>query len=628
MAELLVMNGWADPDSLGVSLRDGLSDEYVVLADAVVHGQPLDAVVVGPQGLFALEIKPWEGRIMRARRGAWTGHLPSGEQARYPDPAPEARRAVQAVRAFLQDEFPALRPAVYHLFVLASPGADVSPAGVVEPAFVSKSELARTIAATQASPGTGSLAAEERERLAVALRDRRLTASMRASEAFTFRSGALFGSGKKVWTTRAAVEHIDRNPEDGLFHLQNGTLASWLSAQGAEYLAELARQALRGQHDPRAAVEAFLTGSGLVSRSRPVVRPRRLRLGPALSGDVCEARLSVRQGRGRGYLFGAVRAGEPWLHIEPHAFSGKPLQAVVSAETEGLAIGQSLWQAQLLVESSATAEPLPVPVQVRVVGMPSQLNRTVLRPAAGALVAGLLGAAIGWALGAAGTPAPGWPDDLLPSLRSYYSAPAFWAAAIGLLWAVMGAVRGLWQPPAWPVSYATGRWLVRTVAWGAALALLAAAAHWSWQRLGPGPAAGIAAPGLGAVVLSALALAILPSTWAEIRSGQRWNVPQAAQAAPGRRRHVSRRVVLGALGVMLILVVVVGLPLLGRAWQQGDVDEVMSSARPWAVDHWTQLETQIGEWVDGILLRSAERRAPVHPTTVPTPTPAAGGAAP
>jgi hypothetical protein len=617
MAELLGMDGWAEPDSLGLLLRDGLADEYVVVADPVVHGQPLDAVVVGPQGLFVVQAKPWEGQIDRTARGPWKGYPPSGEAVTHPDPAPEARRAVQAVRAFLQDEFPALKPPVYHLFVLTSPGADVSPSGLVEPVVVRREEVAAAIAAT--APAAQPLAPEMRETLAVAIRDRRLTASQRASAPLIFRSGALLGSGKAVWTIRAAVRHIDRHPDDGLFHLNNGTLAAWLAEQGAPHLAELATRALAGrENDPRAAVEAFLAGTGLVSRARPVVRPRRLRLGPVVQGDACEARLIVRQGRGRGYLFGSIRAPEPWLHVEPHSFSGQPLHAVVTAETEGLSISRASWEAGLLVESSATAEPLAVPVRVRVVGMPSPVNRAVLRPLAGAACAGLLGAALGWALGAAGTPAPAGMLPALYSILAALYAPAFWAAAIGLFWAVLGAIRGLVQPPAWPISHATVRWLLSTLLWGAGLGLVAAVAHVSWQGLGPGTSAGVPAPGLAAVVLSALALAALPSTWIEIEAGWKANVVRPARA--GRR--LSRRTVwLTVLGAMVIVAIVVGLPLLGRAWQQGSVDQAVSTARPWIVERWTQAEAQIVEWIDSLLLRSAQRDLPTWPTTVPTPSP-------
>ena len=57
MAELLPTGGWSVPGSLGVYLREMLPDEYVVVADPVVHGCAYDAIAVGPQGLAVMRVK-------------------------------------------------------------------------------------------------------------------------------------------------------------------------------------------------------------------------------------------------------------------------------------------------------------------------------------------------------------------------------------------------------------------------------------------------------------------------------------------------------------------------------------------------------------------------------------------
>ena len=612
MAELLLAKEWPEPDSLAILLRDSLPDEYAVIADPTVHGQPFDAVVVGPQGLFALQAKTWEGETTPARRGPWSGRVPSGQQVRYPDPVREARHAVEAVRAFLRDESPSLRPAIHYLLVLVKPEARLAPTEVTEPVVVRKEDVAATIAATPPPLSGALLDGHARDALAVAVRDRQLSASQRAAAPFVFRSGSLLVSGTKVWTIRAAVRHIDRHPEDGFYHLHHGTLARWFSEQGAEHLATLAREVLRGREtDSRAMVEAFLIGTGLVRRPRLRIRPKHLHLGSVLAGDALDARLSVRKGRGRGYLFGRVHTDEPWLRVEPNIFSGR-LDAVVSAETERLPISQTPWQAQILIESSASNE--PVPVKVRVVAIPSPLNRYLLRPLAGALAAGLIGAGVGAALGPAGLGVPPWLAQRLPA---HFTPALFWAAVVGLVWALLGALRGLRQPQRWPVSYAVARWLPRLVAWGAVWALLAAAGHWSWTHLGPRLEAGIAAPPAGVVVLLGLALAILPATVVAMRSA-RW--PRGMQGTPpgqsGRRRPVW-----AAAGLLLALVVVIGLPPLLRAWQKAEAGSTLAPARGWVVEKWNRLEDRSSELWDRYILRTRDRRAPVQPTATLTPTP-------
>jgi hypothetical protein len=618
VAELVEGGGWPQAGSLAATLRDGLPEGYFVVPDVTVRGQPLDAVVVGPQGLFLLLAKGWEGKIYPAQRGPWRGALPSGRDVQVRNPAGEARRAESAVRAFLRDEFPGLRPGIRPVLVLSQAGARLAPLAA-ECTVVNQERVAETIAAFPAPSEEGLADEDVREQVAVALRERQLTASQRAKDPFVFRSGGLLGSGKKVWTIRAAVRHMDRHPEDGIYHLRNGTLAQWLSGQGAEHLAGLAREVMRRQaRDARVALETFLIGTGLVRRPRLSVRPKRMHLGYALPGEAREGRLRVRKGRGRGYLFGALHSSEPWLRVEPHSLSGKPLQAVVSAGTGGLPISQAPWPAEIVVESSASPQPIAIPVRVRVVGLPSPLNRSVVRPLAGALCAGLLGAALGWALGRWGAAVPGWAAALLPFA---VSPAAFWAAVAGLLWAALGAARGLLQPAAWPVSYAAGRWLLRTLLWGAALAALAAEAHWSWERLGPGEGAGIPLPGLGAAMLGALALSAVPSTWSEVRSGRRRG---AAAARPvGRWRFVRRPALVVALGVILILAVVVGVPLLGRAWQRIDADQVASQAQEWVQDRWSLLEAQVDGLIDRLTVQHYDRRAPLRPMATPAAEPAA-----
>ena len=51
--------------------------------------------------------------------------------------------------------------------------------------------------------------------------DTGLAGTQHSNEPFVFRSGGLFHSGKQVKSIRAAIKHMDRYPEDGIYHLRN-----------------------------------------------------------------------------------------------------------------------------------------------------------------------------------------------------------------------------------------------------------------------------------------------------------------------------------------------------------------------------------------------------------------------
>lgn len=629
MAEVLAANQWAAADPLGMHLRGALPDEYVIATDPVVHGRVLDAVVVGPQGLFVLHCKGWEGEVHPARRGPWREQLEEGREVRHPNPAEETRQATKALRAFLRDEFPSLHPVIHHLLVLTRPGVRLTASAATELPVVTTGTVAEAIESTETPPSGDLPDSKVREGLALALCDRRRTASQRASEPFVFRSGGLFGSGKKARTIRAAVRHMDKHPADGIFHLRNGTLARWLSEQGAEHLAELAREAMgQRETDPRIPLETFLIGTGLVRRPRLSLWPRRINLGYVLSGESSDCRLRVRKGPGRGYLFGTLRTSEPWLRVEPRTIRGrsfravvsadteKSLEAVVSANTQSLPISQEPWGAAIYIESSASEEPVAIPVRVRVVGMPSRLNRSLLRPLAGSISAGLLGAGIGWALGHWGMQAPGWLAEL--TSRQISSATA-WAIFIGLFWALLGWIRGLLQHIAWPTAYATRRWLFRTLAWGAALSLLAGAGYWSFGQLDPDLSTSILDSTGVSVILFALALAILPAVLGEIRSAR----PAKTIPVRSARWRLLRPLLLAAIGIALALALVAGVQVIGPAWQQFEVKGTLSTAQQWAGDRWAQLEVGVNDFVDQLYIRYYDRRAPVQATPTPTPAPTA-----
>ena len=179
-----------------------------------------------------------------ARRGPWR-ERPGGErEVHHPNPAKEVQAARQALRTFLRDEFTSLDPMICHLLVLTSPGARLAGSGETDPPVVSLDTAAQAIISTALPLDRSPLDLEPLELLSTALCDRGLTASQRAEEPFVFRSGGIFGSDKKVWTIRAAGRHMDRHPEDGVFHLRNGTLAQRLSEHGDIYLSPVVARSI------------------------------------------------------------------------------------------------------------------------------------------------------------------------------------------------------------------------------------------------------------------------------------------------------------------------------------------------------------------------------------------------
>lgn len=594
MAELLLAGrGWIEPDSLGALLREALSDEYLVVDHPVVYGCPLDAIVVGPQGVWVLHEPTASGG------GNETNMIK------------RAQRAAKAVRAFLRDEFPALLQVPLRQLVLQGAGAAASgaPAGM-EVEWVNRERIAAAIDAAP-QPADASLAdLETREALAVAFRDRRLAANQRATRPFVFRSGSAFGSGTTVWTIRDAVRHMDRHPEDGIFHLRNGTLAQWLSEQGAEHLAALARQVVnRRETDMRAALERFLIGSGLVARPRLQVRPARLDMGCVLSGEVCSMRFRVQKGPGRGYLFGSLSTNAPWLHVEPRSFAGGPLDAMVTVDTETLPISAAPWVGEIEIDSSASAQPLRVPVRVRVVGMPSALQRYLLRPLAGALVGGAWGLLTGWLLARYSLPAAGWAAPVAPAELLHNA----WPVGGGLFGAALGLLRGLGQPVMLPTGLALGRWLLRALAWGAALALVLMAAFWSWVWFAQGTVAALTPPVVLALLLLAFLLALLPATLAEMAAAG----PHGGRQPIGTERLAALPLRLALIGIGLALIIGAGARMAAPALEGWDAAGAAAAVRSWLGEGLGQLEVTLNQWVDQLYLEAYDQRAPVEPTPPP-----------
>ncbi|MCX7671208.1 MAG: hypothetical protein N2439_14205, partial [Anaerolineae bacterium] len=499
MAQLLVAGHGRVSDLLGTYLRDALPNDYCVVADPVVCRCEIAAVVVGPAGVVVIDVE----------------EAPSaGTDA----PATEAH-SLAAVRRFLAEEFGALRLAVFYFRVAAPPvrvttwtATELATWRVRAPAAAAGQELAPAILDIAPAAESALLDPVFREQLAIAFRDRQISPWQRTTRPFVFRSGSgLLGAAKQVWTIYDALQHMDRHPEDGIYHLRNRSLEQWLIGEGALHLAALARHAAdRCLDDPRRALEEFLVATGLVTRPQPIVRPRRLDLGYILAGEAATGRLTLQKGRGPGYLIGHLDTSDPCLHVAPSVFSGEQVEVAVTVDTADLLILPRPYEALVAVHTAASDQPITVPVRFQVMPAPSRLQRYLGRPLIGAAAGAAMGGTLGLICGVSAGP-----DALGPLSRWMPGAPLFWIALFTLLWAAMGVLRGLLQPPAWPVAYALLRWFYSVFIWACALGLFGATAVWLWYQgyLEPG---GVRGNVLWIALHYGAALSCLPATLEEL----------------------------------------------------------------------------------------------------------------
>ena len=598
MAELLVANGLPSGNELAAYLGAALTEDYVVVSEPDVRGQPLDVVVVAPAGLLVLHAKDWQGEVVPSQRGAWSERLPDGRQVAHPHPGKEIASATRALKAFLADEQFGTEAKIRHYVVFTHPGTTVSGDGLAGAEVVRMEDVVVAITATEATPARELASAEGRMALAEALAEGRLGVNERVGEPFVFRTSGFFGLRRKVWTIREAIRHMDRNPDDGITHLRNGTLVRWLEEHRAEHLASAARQCMREHpNDMRAALEAFLIGTGLVPRPRLAAFPRKLKLGYVLAGQSVRTELRIRRGRGRGYLYGHVEPRDNWVRVVPTNLEKGVLLATVTAETEGLLIQP--YRTAINVVSSASETPTAVPIRLQVMPRPSQMNRAAIRPLVGALFAGLLGVLVGVAAARLGVPTP--PLGPLPQV----SAAVFWPGVVGLAWFILGAIRGAKQALAWPIPYALLRWFLRTLFWALAIAGLAVLVLWSGEQLAAETGAGMVRSTYLLVLTLAVASAALPGTVGESQSSR--------SAAEGNLDSLSRLAqrpsMLGGMAIMLVLVAVVGVQVFDLARRAYAESPFVAQAQDWVVEHWAVWEEDLGEVVDGLWRRYYEERA-------------------
>ena len=596
---------WQTMDDLGRRLRDALTHDYAVVTEPRIYGEELDAVVVGPQGLYVLAAVDVPGHVHTARVGHWEVVDEVDQRTSFPNPAPRAQRGQRAVRAFMRDEFPRRSIPVHALLVLTSPDAQIETYGATDPPAVHVDNLSQEIMAIRGAPSGQLLDREAVGELARALRERELASRQKAAQPFVFRSGGVFGSGRKVWTIREAVRHIDRHPSDGAYHLRNGTLERWLRDQGARHLAMLTREATGDREgEPRIAVERFLVGTGLVRRPGLEARPRRVDLGYLLPGEDGAARVRIRKRPGRGYLFGRLRTSEPWLRVEPSQFTGKAdLQVWASSET--LPIQRKPHQSSVLVDSSASEAPIEVPARLRVVGTPHRLNRWVIRPAVGLILGLVFGAALGALIAQLAIWSPDWMRRL--GLVGDELPQVVLGVLVGVSWGILGAWRGIRQRPAWPVGYSTVRWLLRLGIWTLALGVIAAAGLAALVWVLAIPVSLISNTGL-LLGLGALAIANVPATVSEVRA----SMDTASQAVDQVYQRALWPLRSALIGVAVIIVLGLGTFALEPVYRRWVAREATENVLLWMGEQADRLSEWVDRQLDRMYLERYDRRAPTR----------------
>lgn len=589
MAQLLVAGHGRVPDSLGAYLREALPDDQIVVADPVVSRREIAAIVVGPGGLVVVDA---------------ADSLLAGSDANGADAA-----VVQVVHAFLAAEFSALHlPVGYCRAVMSGPRvtswvtSGLPAWRLVQPDGAPALGLAEAILAAPAPLDSPLADPAARMAVAVALRDCQITPSQRTTRPFVFRSGGtLLGGARQAWTIRAALEHIDRHPQDGVYHLRNRTLEHWLAAEGAAHLATLARTAGdRCFDDPRRGLEEFLIGSGLVVRAVLALQPPRLDLGYILAGESATGHFRISRPGGAGYLLGHLTTSDSCVSVYPSSFSGERVAVTVTVDTAGLLLQAAPCEAVVAVHSVAHAELQTIPVRFRVAPLPSRFSRFIGRPLIGLLAGALFGALIGgaWWLNAA--------PKLTVADRLLVGSPLFWLGLFSLLWAGMGVFRGLLQPAAWPSSYALLRWLYSVLIWSGALGVFGVTAVWLWYRGFLGDAS-LRPETMWIALHYGVALSILPATVQELLAAQRRS--SVGLARPWQQ--VGRRLTWAVASAGLLLLLAAAPVFVRPAWERASQADTRRAAEQWAATGWAQATVAVNELLRQLYLYAYDRRAPI-----------------
>lgn len=594
-----------------ISLNDAVSahldSDMRLVSEIYLDGETLDWLIVAPEALFVLHPRPWSGQIRPAAMGAWRERVDSGRVISHGSVRPIARRQTNALKTFLKGAFPGVELPIHHILLLTDPNAQPLAHGTTDPPIVKVANLRVELTSLTATARGSQLDANMRAALVDALEGRDEDIYQEAREPFTFRSGQWLGFGKKARSVPQAIRHIDQCPEDGVYHLRNGSLARWFEAQGATHLADLAKQAVRSRHNDQIMLETFLQGSGLVSRPKLHLDPSRPNFGYVCAGERTSLLWRIGQGRGRGYLHGQILSRTPWVEIHPEVIDGS-VDCTITADSAGLSIAQQPVRGEIQLETNASSEPVSVPIRINVRSYPSSFERRVLRPLGGGLVALLIGLALGALIEGTNLGA-----GLVAQYAPILAGLPLWILLMGAAWGVSGFVRGWHQRPAWPTWYAIARWLGRTLVWMIGLAIVGQIGYVLAIWLFPALEAYDSPELANQVSLVAAALAFVPALLGEVWASRYRGVQGAPNKAHRRRM---RRAMQTAAGVVALVVVVTivrfvapDLTVTGVADNFGD-----------RLSGWVSAQNQSLRGLrDDYYLRYYDRRAPQRTIDQPAP---------
>ena len=81
-------------------------------------------------------------------------------------------------------------------------------------------------------------------------------------------------------------------------------------------------------------------------------------------------RIRLGQGRGRGYLYGELEPGVPWLEVQPRSFAGGAVDLAVTADTHTLQIDPTPYKETIVVHAQRRNRADRAAVRVHMVGNP------------------------------------------------------------------------------------------------------------------------------------------------------------------------------------------------------------------------------------------------------------------
>jgi hypothetical protein len=601
MAEILISSEKSNLSSLWKFLSGFLPDDTQIIVGPSPKQHPLDAIIISPRSISVLFIRDWEGEVHPQKDKPWVEYLKSSSTIYHSGIIGETEAAKEALQAFLLERFPLIKPAINQYIVLINPHAKLIMTESVWPKPVSPFSLLKALQEDSKTIDPFLADRKNREELANSLLDRQSASSNKSKKPFIFHSRGFIERSKRVWTIQEAIQHIYLHLEEGADPLRNGSLAQWFKEAGAEPLAQLALEVMKkNETDSRILVEDFLIDTGLVQRPGIWFFPRILNFGYILSGQSKTRRFYILRGLRRGYLYGKIHTADPALEFDPPSFHGRLTAINVTYHPANMVIEKETRQTELIIESNAEGQLSPFLINAVVMPMPSPFMRYVVRPLVSMLSGILCGIVLGCLLGLLHFAMPF--GSILPS-PILSSGLFFWILCLGILWGLIGLIRGFRQHPAWPIAYAAGKWLLRSAAWTVLLFACAVLGAWSLNRFGA-IHVDLSLPGLLLIGVLTGAFSVIPATSGEIASARDEAVENE------RKQHPLKFFKTAEIGPALAALFLIGSSFLGQSFKDRTSFPAKFAGESVIEKQAFSLENKLNDTVDQFLLNYYDRRSP------------------